>query len=91
MQGSPIIGMGGIQTLEDALEFMAGASGTAVGTANFRNPRAMPEIIARLEKYMEKNGIGDLEEIRSIVELTDISIAYEMIKSHPPADTAVYW
>lgn len=64
----PVIGMGGIQTAEDALEFiMAGASGIAVGTANFRNPRAMPEIIAGLEKYMEENGIGDLEEIRGIV------------------------
>ena len=64
----PVIGMGGIQTAEDALEFiMAGASGIAVGTANFRNPRAMPEIIAGLEKYMEENGIGDLEEVRGIV------------------------
>ena len=55
--------MGGIQTAEDALEFiMAGAAAVAVGTANFRNPYAMPEIIGGLEKYMEENGM-----IRGIV------------------------
>ena len=64
----PVIGMGGIQTAEDALEFiMAGAAAVAVGTANFRNPCAMPEIIGGLEKYMEENGIRDLKEIRGIV------------------------
>ena len=50
------------------LEFiMAGAAAVAVGTANFRNPCAMPEIIGGLEKYMEENGIRDLKEIRGIV------------------------
>lgn len=64
----PVIGMGGIQSAEDALEFiMAGAAAVAVGTANFRNPYAMPEIIEGLEKYMEENGIKDLREIRGIV------------------------
>ena len=64
----PVIGMGGIQSAEDALEFiMAGAAAVAVGTANFRNPCAMPEIIGGLEKYMEENGIQDLKEIRGIV------------------------
>ena len=64
----PVIGMGGIQTAEDALEFiMAGAAAVAVGTANFRNPYAMPEIIGGLEKYMEEKGIRDLKEIRGIV------------------------
>lgn len=64
----PVIGMGGIQSAEDALEFiMAGAAAVAVGTANFRNPYAMPEIIEGLEKYMEENGIMDLQEIRGIV------------------------
>ncbi len=38
-------------------------NGVAVGTANFRNPYAMPEIIGGLEKYMEENGIRDLKEI----------------------------
>ena len=64
----PVIGMGGIQSAEDALEFiMAGATAVAVGTANFRNPYAMPEIIEELEKYMDENGIKDLQEIRGIV------------------------
>ena len=45
----------------------SGAAAMAVGTANFRNPCAMPEIIGGLEKYMEENGIRDLKEIRGIV------------------------
>lgn len=45
----PIIGMGGVQTAEDALEFLlAGASAVAVGTANFVNPFVCPEIIEQL-------------------------------------------
>lgn len=65
----PVIGMGGIATTEDALEFiMAGATGIAVGTANFRNPYVMLEIIDGLQKYMEENNIEDLQEIRAIVD-----------------------
>lgn len=65
----PVIGMGGIATTEDALEFiMAGATGIAVGTANFRNPYVMLEIIDGLQKYMEENNIEDLQEIRGIVD-----------------------
>lgn len=64
----PVIGMGGIATAEDALEFiMAGATGIAVGTANFHNPYAMPEIIEGIKDFMEKNNISDLSEIRGIV------------------------
>ena len=45
-----------------ALEFiMAGATGIAVGTANFRNPYVMLEIIDGLQKYMEENNIEDLQ------------------------------
>ncbi len=52
----------------DALEFiMAGAAAVVVGTANFRNPCVMTEIIGGLERYMEENGIRDLGEIRGIV------------------------
>ena len=65
----PVIGMGGVTTTEDALEFiMAGATGIAVGTANFRNPYVMLEIIDGLQKYMEENNIEDLQEIRGIVD-----------------------
>ena len=64
----PIIGMGGISTTNDALEFiMAGATGIAIGTANFNNPLVMLEIIEGLKKYMEENNIEDLKEIQGIV------------------------
>ena len=51
----PIIGMGGIATPEDAIEFiLAGASAVSVGTANFFNPTATVEIVEGIEKYMER-------------------------------------
>lgn len=57
----PIIGMGGIATAEDALEFiLAGATAVAVGTANFRNPRATVEIAEGIEAYMARHGVTDL-------------------------------
>ena len=62
----PIIGMGGIQNAEDALEFiMAGASMVAVGTANFNNPTATIDGIA---SFMEKNGINDINELIGCVK-----------------------
>ena len=64
----PIIGMGGIASWEDAVEFMmAGARAVAVGMMNFRNPFATLEIIDGIEKYMLKNGIGDTGEITGCV------------------------
>lgn len=61
----PIIGMGGVDSAEAALEMMiAGASAIAVGTANFTNPYACPDIINRLPKVMEKYGISNLEDLR---------------------------
>ncbi len=64
----PIIGMGGIATAEDAIEFlMAGATAIAVGTANFRNPYATMEVIEGIEAFMRKNGIKDIHEIIGIV------------------------
>ena len=61
----PVIGMGGISTWEDAIEFiMAGATAVSVGTANFRNPFATAEIISGIESYMQTNGISTLDEIR---------------------------
>nr|WP_308418981.1 dihydroorotate dehydrogenase [Virgibacillus oceani] len=53
----PIIGMGGISTAEDVLEFLlAGASAVAVGTANFQNPCVCPEIIDALPRTLEQYG-----------------------------------
>lgn len=64
----PIVGMGGIATAEDALEFlMVGASAIAVGTANFRNPYATMEVIEGIEAYMKKNNISDIKDIIGIV------------------------
>lgn len=60
----PLIGMGGISTWEDAIEFiLAGASAVSVGTANFYNPAAAAEIAEGIEGYMKKykfTGIRDM-------------------------------
>ena len=64
----PVIGMGGISTFEDALQFiMAGAEAVAVGTANFHNPYATVEIIDGIRQYMKENKISSLEEIRGCI------------------------
>jgi dihydroorotate dehydrogenase (NAD+) catalytic subunit len=60
----PIIGMGGIMEAEDAVEFlMAGATAVAVGTANFVNPTACPEIIDGLRAYCEQNRIANVRDL----------------------------
>ncbi len=65
----PIIGMGGISTYEDALEFiMAGATAVAVGTANFYNPRATEDVISGIEDFMLENGIKDIHELIGCVK-----------------------
>lgn len=65
----PIIGMGGVATAEDALEFiMAGATAVAVGTANFHNPYATTEIIKGIEEYMAENKINDINELIGCVK-----------------------
>ena len=64
----PIIGMGGICTAEDALEFiLAGASAVSVGTANFHNPRATLDVIEGIEAYMKKNGFEYVKDMVGIV------------------------
>ena len=65
----PIIGMGGIRTAEDALEFlMVGASAVAVGTANFVNPYTTLEVIDGIAAYMERHGIKDINELIGCVK-----------------------
>ena len=60
----PIIGMGGIQNAEDALEFiLAGATAVSVGTANFFNPYATREVIKGIEDYMRKYHVEDIHEL----------------------------
>ncbi len=65
----PIIGMGGIATAEDAMEFiLAGASAVSVGTANFYNPYATVEIVEGIEYYMKKHRIEDIKELVGCVK-----------------------
>ena len=65
----PVIGMGGIATAEDAIEFMmAGATMIAVGAANFVNPNATTEVIDGIGAYMQKHNIDDISEIIGCVE-----------------------
>lgn len=64
----PVIGMGGIMTYEDAIEFiMAGASAIQVGTANFIDYKSMENIIDGISNFMKEENIGNLEEIRGII------------------------
>lgn len=60
----PVIGIGGISTWRDAVEFlMAGAAAVQVGTANFFNPVAIPEVIDGLQAWLREKGISDVREI----------------------------
>jgi len=60
----PIIGIGGIMTAGDAVEFfLAGADAIQVGTANFVNPEAAIEITAGLDEYLARHGFGHISEI----------------------------
>ena len=65
----PVIGMGGIQNAEDAIEFMmAGAMAISVGTANFFNPYVTVEIVEGIEAFLREQGIQDVKEIIGCVE-----------------------
>ncbi|MCK8827756.1 dihydroorotate dehydrogenase [Natroniella acetigena] len=60
----PLIGMGGISTVEDAIEFfLAGANAISVGTANFVNPEVTMEILAGLEEYLNEHDYQDVNQI----------------------------
>lgn len=60
----PIIGMGGIASAKDALEFiLAGATAVSVGTANFNNPNTTIEVIEGIEDYMERHGVEDINNL----------------------------
>ncbi len=60
----PLLGMGGICTGEDAVEFMlAGATAVAVGTANFMNPRAAIEVVRGIEAYCDEQRVDNVTEL----------------------------
>jgi len=61
----PIIGMGGVRSVDDVLEFIyAGASAVAVGTANFENPYVCQEIIEALPHRLDELGINHILDVR---------------------------
>ena len=65
----PIIGMGGICTAEDAMEFiLAGATAVSIGTANFANPYTTVEVIDGIEAYMRRHGVDDINELIGLVK-----------------------
>lgn len=65
----PVIGLGGIASGNDAIEFMmAGASAIQIGTVNFINPMAGKEIIEEMEAFLKEQGIKDINEIVGIIK-----------------------
>lgn len=64
----PVIGLGGIASGKDAIEFMmAGASAVQIGTINFANPMAGKEIVEEMEEFLKSQGIKDINEIVGII------------------------
>jgi dihydroorotate dehydrogenase (NAD+) catalytic subunit len=60
----PVIGMGGISSAEDVIEFMlAGATAVEIGTANYWDPRATEKIVIELNAWCEKHGVARLAEL----------------------------
>ena len=65
----PIIGVGGIVRVEDALEFfLAGASAVAIGTASFADPRAAVRVVQGLERYLRRHQLASLQELRGALK-----------------------
>jgi dihydroorotate dehydrogenase (NAD+) catalytic subunit len=65
----PVIGIGGIMTAEDALEFIiAGATAVQVGTANFVNPRATMQILDGIEAYLSENRLASIMQLVGTLE-----------------------
>lgn len=74
----PIIGMGGIESVKDALEFfIAGATAISVGTANFYNPRAANEIVDGLEKYLRDHQMNDIQQLVGSMKIDGQHGVYE--------------
>lgn len=66
----PILGLGGIMTGEDAIEFMmAGAKAVSIGTGNFYDPETSINVISGIEDFMRKNNIDDINSIIGTVQM----------------------
>lgn len=65
----PIIGMGGIASAEDAMEFiLAGATAVSVGTANFNHPNTTIEVMEGIEDYMRRHQVEDIRDLIGLVK-----------------------
>ena len=72
----PVIGVGGILSGEDAVEFLiAGASAVQVGTAHFRNPAACIEVMEGIERYLERHAIQDVRDLIGSIQLDPSPVA----------------
>ena len=72
----PIVGMGGIMTATDAVEFfIAGSSAVAVGTANFVNPQASIEVVKGLHAYLKEADMGSIKELVGSLQVDPPTIA----------------
>jgi dihydroorotate dehydrogenase (NAD+) catalytic subunit len=70
----PVIGIGGISSAQDALEFLiAGCRAVQVGTANFVDPRVYERILAGLESYLDRNGFDDVNQVVGTLRLGSAS------------------
>ncbi|MGB9596456.1 MAG: dihydroorotate dehydrogenase, partial [Candidatus Poribacteria bacterium] len=68
----PLIGMGGIMTADDALEFIiAGATAISIGTANFVNPNTAVEVIKGIENYMNENKFSDINDLIGCLNISN--------------------
>ena len=71
----PIIGLGGMLTAGDAVEFLlAGATAVAVGTANFRDPSSGPKIVAGLRRYLERHGLASVQQLVGALEHDAVAV-----------------
>ena len=69
----PVIGLGGIVRAEDALEFLiVGAQAVQVGTANFINPRAIPDIVEGIDKYLKRHEMTHIDELIGSLKTGDV-------------------
>ncbi|MDE2801493.1 MAG: nitronate monooxygenase, partial [Chloroflexota bacterium] len=65
--GVPVIGVGGIESTDDALDYLhAGATAVQVGTANFTNPRAPVEVMAGLQRHLAREGLASVAALTGL-------------------------